>query len=131
MPWIEVFAVLVMCHLVGDYMLQTEWQALHKHGGLTSGSAVSRRALLAHIFTYTLAFVPALIWLADSLGPGIIWLAALVAVPHLVQDDGTLLMAYARRVKKADLSQNPLLNALLDQSFHLVALFLAALVAGS
>ena len=28
MPWVEVFAAFVVCHLVGDYLLQTDWQAL-------------------------------------------------------------------------------------------------------
>jgi hypothetical protein len=34
MVWVEVFAAFGLCHLAGDYMLQTEWQALHKFGGL-------------------------------------------------------------------------------------------------
>jgi hypothetical protein len=129
MPWTEVFAVLVISHLVGDYALQTEWQALNKRGGLTSGSPTARRALLAHITTYAIAFIPALVWLADDLGAGVIALAGLIVVPHLVQDDGRLLSAYAARVKRADLSRNELLAAALDQVFHLVALFGAALVA--
>ncbi len=131
MPWIEVYAVFIVCHLVGDYALQTDWQALNKHGGLTSGSATARRALLSHILTYTLAFVPALIWLSDSLGAGVIWLAALIAIPHMFQDDGKALMAYARAVKGVDLGQHPILDAALDQTFHLVALFGTALLVAS
>jgi hypothetical protein len=129
MPWVEVFAVFLICHLVGDYMLQTEWQALNKPGGLT-GPGVSRRALFSHIATYTIAFVPALIWLWGSLGGWVFGLAAVIAVPHLIQDDGRLLAAYSIRVKKADLNSNPALAAALDQSFHIVALFLTALLAG-
>jgi hypothetical protein len=130
MPWVEVFAVFVVSHLVGDYMLQTEWQALHKHGGL-AGAGTQRRALVSHIATYTLAFVPALIWLWSSLHAGVFYVAALVAIPHLIQDDGTLLASYARTVKKADIRTNVSLGAALDQSFHLLTLFLIALVAGS
>lgn len=130
MPWVEVFAVFVLCHLVGDYALQTDWQALNKRGGLTSATNTSRRALFSHVLTYTLAFVPALIWLADSLGAGIAGLAALIAIPHLVQDDGKLLHAYALRVKKADLAAVPMLGAALDQTFHFVALFATALLVG-
>jgi hypothetical protein len=29
MPWVEIFAVFVVSHLVGDYLIQTDWQALH------------------------------------------------------------------------------------------------------
>src|SRR3954454_9297652 len=101
MPWVEVFAAFVVCHLVGDYLLQTDWQALHKRGGLGS-DPVSRRALLSHIATYTLAFVPALIWLADDIGAAAVGVAAVIALPHMVQDDGRLLTAYMLRVKHTD-----------------------------
>jgi len=130
MPWVEVFAVFIVSHLVGDYMLQTEWEALNKRGGL-SGPPTARRALLSHIATYTLAFVPAFIWLWDSLHWGVIGLAALIAIPHLIQDDRRLLTSYARVFKKADLDAHPELGLTLDQAFHFVALFLTALLVGT
>ncbi|MGO9898619.1 MAG: DUF3307 domain-containing protein [Solirubrobacteraceae bacterium] len=129
MPWIDVFAVLIVSHLVGDYMLQTDWQALHKRGALT-GTPEMRRALVSHVTTYTAAFVPSFVWLYGSLHLWVLVLAASIAVPHLIQDDGQLLAAYARRVKKADIKANVSLGAALDQSFHMLALFLVALVAG-
>jgi hypothetical protein len=129
MPWVDVFVVFLISHLVGDYMLQTDWQALHKRGGMMS-RGVSRRALCSHVLTYTVAFVPGLIWLSSSIGAGAIGVGALIAIPHFVQDDGTLLAAYSRTVKKADLAANPSLSAALDQSFHFLALFLTALLAG-
>ena len=130
MPWVDVFAVFLVSHLVGDYCLQTEWQALNKHGGL-SGSATMRRALLSHIATYTLSFVPSLVWLTDSLGAGVIGVGALIAIPHMIQDDGRLLRSYALTVKRADIKDNPSLGVALDQAFHIIALFLTALLAGS
>jgi Protein of unknown function (DUF3307) len=129
MPWVEVFAVFVVSHLVGDYVLQTEWQAQNKRGGLT-GSGTQRRALLSHIATYTLAFVPALIWLSGRVHAWAFGVAALIAIPHLIQDDGRLLTSYARKFKKADIEANPSLGAALDQSFHLLLLFLTALLVG-
>jgi len=129
MPWVEVFAAFVVCHLVGDYLLQTDWQALHKRGGLGS-DPVSRRALVSHIATYTLAFVPALIWLSDDIGAWAIGVAALIAVPHMVQDDGRLLATYMVGVKHTDPRANPSVAAAADQTFHMVALFLTALLAG-
>lgn len=130
MPWVEVFAVFFVSHLVGDYILQTEWQARHKHGGLR-GTPEQRRALVSHVTTYTLAFVPAFIWLWEELEAGVVGIAALIAIPHLIQDDGGLLGAYSLTFKKADLARNPSLGAALDQSFHIVALFLVALLAGT
>jgi Protein of unknown function (DUF3307) len=130
MPWVEVFAAFVVCHLVGDYLLQTDWQALNKRGGL-GPDPLARRALFSHITTYTLAFVPALIWLADDIGAWAIATAALIAVPHMIQDDGRLLTVYMLRVKHTDPRAHPSVAAAADQSFHFVALFLTALLVGT
>jgi hypothetical protein len=130
MPWVEAFAAFVVCHLVGDYLLQTDWQALNKRGGL-GANPLARRALLSHIVSYTLAFVPALIWLAGDIGAWAAGVAVLIAVPHLVQDDGRLLTAYMLRVKHTDARANPAVAAAADQTFHFVALFLTALLVGN
>jgi Protein of unknown function (DUF3307) len=129
-PWVEVFAVLLVSHLAGDYVLQSDWQAQHKTGGL-GGDRESRRALLSHIASYTLAFVPALVWLWDSLGAGVLGVAVLIAGPHLIQDDGRVLMEYMHRVKKAPAEPGDPLFQAVDQSFHILALFAVSLVAGT
>jgi Protein of unknown function (DUF3307) len=128
-PWVQVFAVFLVSHLVGDFLLQTRWQARHKHGGLRDKRA--RRALAAHVATYTLAFVPAFVWLWDGLGAGDFWLALLVAGPHFVQDDGTLLNGFMLTVKHTDPREDPGLTVAVDQAFHIATLFLTALVAAS
>jgi uncharacterized protein DUF3307 len=131
MEWFEVFAVLLVSHLVGDYLLQTDWQAVHKRGGL-GADPVARRALLSHVATYTLAFVPALIWLAGDLSAlAVVGVAAAIALPHMVQDDGRLLAIYVRRVKGCDIVAFPLVGAAVDQTMHIVALFGLALLAAS
>ena len=124
-----MFSVFVVCHLVGDYLLQSDWQAAHKMGGL-GRDPVARRALLAHIAGYATAFVPALIWLAGDLGAGVLLVAALVALPHLVQDDGRLLELYLRRVKRCDPKTVPGVRAAVDQAFHVLALFALAVGVG-
>ena len=131
MRWVEVFAVLVVSHLTGDFILQTDRQALNKFGGL-SGDPVRRSALLGHLTTYGLCFVPAGIWLGTHLGAAAaVGLVALVLVPHLIQDDGRLLTLYLLRVKKATPEPGTLLFVSVDQSFHMVALFLTALLAAA
>lgn len=130
MPWPEVFIVFFVAHLTGDFVLQTQWQAANKAGGL-GPSVRARRALLAHLVTYTLAFVPALVWLWDSLGPGALGVAALIAGPHLVQDDGRLRDAYIRSVKHMSPEEYPGIALAVDQSMHILALFGVALVAGT
>src|SRR3954451_20908249 len=122
MPWVEIFAVFVVSHLVGDFLLQTDLQATHKRGGLGSDLA-SSRGLLLHTLTYTLAFVPGLVWLASDIGAWVLPVAVLIAVPHMIQDDGRLLDGYMRRVKGVEPAPGPLLLAV-DQSWHMLALFL-------
>jgi hypothetical protein len=129
-PWVEVFSVFLVCHLVGDYLLQTDWQAANKRGGL-GPDRESRRALLAHITTYTLAFVPALIWLAGEIDAWVIGVATLIAFPHMIQDDGRLLDRYIAFIKGEPATRNFAVVAVVDQSFHILALFLIALLAGS
>jgi Protein of unknown function (DUF3307) len=127
--WVAVFDVFVVCHLVGDFLFQTDWQATHKDRGL-AGDPERRRALVSHVSTYTLAFLPALIWIGLETN---LWRALLAAVlifvPHLIQDDGRLLDAYMRRIKGPASVASPGLRITCDQSFHLVALFGLALLA--
>jgi hypothetical protein len=130
MAWFEVFAVFIVSHLVGDYLFQTDWQARNKRGGL-SGDRVAFRALLAHVTTYTLAFLPALIWIGDQLDVGWALLsAALIFLPHLIIDDGRIVRAYLANVKRAD-GFDVGLAASVDQSFHVLSLWLLALLLGA
>jgi len=121
--------VFIVCHLAGDYLLQTDWQAAHKRGGL-GADPVARRALILHVASYTLAFAPALVWLAFEIGAPTIAVGALVFFPHLVQDDGRLLDIYVRDVKSLAARDNPLVFGAVDQSFHILTLFGIALLAG-
>ena len=104
MPWVEVFAVFIVCHLAGDYLIQTNWQAAHKHGGL-GPDPTARRALISHVTTYTLAFSPALLWLALEIEAKVVAVAALIFIP--------------------------LVFGAVDQSFHVLTLFGVSLLAGN
>ena len=127
MPWPATFVVLVVSHAVGDFLLQTEWQALNKYAGLRRGR--SPRALLAHLTSYTVAFLPALVWLGTSVGGWAPALGAAIVLPHLVQDDGRLVEEWIRAVKHADIPRGNWLFTAIDQSFHVLALFGVALLA--
>jgi hypothetical protein len=125
---VEIFAVFVVSHAAGDYLLQTDWQATNKRGGL-GRDPVARRALFSHVAVYTLAFVPAGAWLAGDMSPlGLVALAAGIFLPHLVEDDGRLLTAYLVRVKGPGAATSPAVYQTVDQSFHLLVLFATALV---
>jgi hypothetical protein len=129
MSWVEVFIAFVVSHLVGDYLLQTNWQALHKRGGLARGAREARRALFTHVGIYTLCFVPALI--ASDLSWELLWVVPAIFVPHVIQDDGRLLQAYMKRVKRLDPKENLAVSIAVDQTFHLLALLALALAIGS
>ncbi|HLM86575.1 MAG TPA: DUF3307 domain-containing protein [Solirubrobacteraceae bacterium] len=125
MTWVELFIAFVVSHLAGDYLLQTDWQAVHKRGGLTLRAGDARRALFTHVGTYTLAFVPALA--ATELNVELLWIVPAIFLPHLIQDDGRLLHDYMRRIKHIDPTGNLPVSIAVDQTFHIVALVILAL----
>jgi hypothetical protein len=87
--------------------------------------------LVSHVTTYTLAFLPALVWIGAELEP--VWAVVagiLIFLPHLLIDDGRIVRLYLVRVKRAD-GLNIGLAASVDQSFHVLSLFLVALVVGA
>ena len=121
--------MFLVCHLGGDFLLQTEWQALTKVRGL--GDSEGRQALLAHATTYTLTYAPALVWIAGGrTAARAAGTAALIGVPHILVDDGRFVRAWLREVKHAP-DPAPSLRLMVDQSFHVVCLFVAAVVATS
>jgi hypothetical protein len=128
MSWPELFIVFLMCHLAGDYLVQTDWQVRNKPGGL-GPDPLARRALASHLLTYTLAFVPALIWVGDERSAlTAVACAAAIALPHFVVDDRRLLILYIRRVKGSPDPVPDSLLAAVDQSVHLIMLWAVAVV---
>jgi hypothetical protein len=127
--WPAAFLALLLSHAAGDVLLQTDWQAVNKVRGLSD--SVGRSALLQHISTYTLAFVPALVWIGLNTSAGrAVAVAAIVTVPHLVIDDGRLVRGWLHEVKGA--RQPGLgLTIAVDQCFHGLCLLGAALLAAA
>lgn len=118
---------MIVSHLVGDFLLQTDWQARNKAGGL-GPDPIHRRALVNHVLTYMAAFVPALIWIGiETDFAWAIVIAAVIAVPHLIQDDRRLLYAYMAQVKGLGETSSGL-GVAVDQSFHVLFLFATALL---
>jgi hypothetical protein len=128
MTWTEVYLVLLVSHIAGDFILQTEWQALNKRGGL-GRDRESRRALRNHALTYTSAYLPALVWIAAQRGDALpVLLVLMITLPHAVVDDGKLLRGWMSTVKHS-LDPAPSLMIMVDQSFHVVMLLPVALLA--
>jgi hypothetical protein len=127
--WSAALLLFLVCHATGDVLLQTDWQARTKVVGLVT--ADGRRALAQHIGTYMLAYVPALVWVAAETTPlRALAVGVLIAVPHMVIDDGRIVSAWLRRVKHV---RDPALGLRIavDQAMHAVCLLGAALVAAA
>jgi hypothetical protein len=124
--WPALFGVFLLSHLAGDFLLQTDWQANYKGHGSTS-QRVPHRALGVHGITYTLAFVPALIWVAAESGAATaLGIALLVALPHMVIDDGRLVGAWVHHVKRVPGTPTTVVRLGVDQTLHVLALAAAA-----
>jgi hypothetical protein len=127
MTWPAALLALLVSHAVGDVLLRSDWQAVAEVGGL--GDPVARRALGRHVAIYTLASGPALVWIGSQTSAGrAVVVGALISVPHLLVDGGRLVRAWLRYVKPTP-APAPALTIAVDQSFDLVCLFGAALVA--
>jgi hypothetical protein len=131
MTWAALFGVFLLSHLVGDFLLQTSWQATHKRHGL-SRDPRARRALVGHGLVYTLAFVPALIWVASDSGVAVgLGMGALVLLSHVIIDDGTLVASWVRHVKRVEGTPSVVVRLGVDQSLHVLVLAGVALLATS
>ena len=129
MSWPAVFAAFLVCHLAGDLLLQTEWQALTKVRGL--GDPEGRRALVAHATTYTLPYLPVLVWIGVDRGVvRAVVVAVLIALPHVFIDDGRFVAVWLQQVKHSP-DPAPSLRLMVDQSFHVVCLLAVAVIAAA
>ena len=131
--WVEVFAVFVVSHLVGDFLLQTDWQARHKRGGLGAGPGRAARAA-SHTSPRTRSrSCRRSSGLADEIGAG----ATLgdrrcsCSVRTWSRTTAGCSRAYVRTVKRSNVPEHDFVFIACDQSFHVVALLLAALVAAA
>jgi Protein of unknown function (DUF3307) len=129
--WAALFGVFLLCHLAGDFLLQTDWQATHKQRGL-GRDPDARRALGGHAITYTLAFVPALLWVAgSSSAAATIGFGLLIGLPHVAVDDGRLVEVWVAHVKRVREKPSTVVQLGVDQTLHVLALgALALLVTG-
>jgi hypothetical protein len=131
------FAALLAAHHVADYWIQTDHQALNKgrHGDPTE-DAVGRAACLAHVVSYSTVTMAAVTAADRALRLGASWRGilagqAISAVSHYWADRRFTLRRLAARLGKLDLYERgdglATGSALLDQSWHLAWLAMAAL----
>ncbi|MFI5935771.1 DUF3307 domain-containing protein [Actinoplanes sp. NPDC051494] len=137
-----VFVALFVAHQLADHWIQTQHQADHKG----DRGWVGRLACAAHVASYTVTSLLALLalplFLGLALSPGRVAAGLLIsAVTHYIADRRTPLKRLAEAIGSGPLhalgvpregrDDNPSLGTgsyALDQSFHYLFLFVAALV---
>lgn len=126
-----VFVALYAAHHLGDHIVQTDWQARHK----TDRGWVGVRAMAGHLAGYHLAAAAALA-AVTAFGADITWAGAAAglgfsAATHAVLDRRwpvQWLLEHTGSAAFAD-RQTPICGMYeADQSLHVAALFVAALI---
>lgn len=116
-----LFETMLMAHLLGDWLLQTEWQALNK--------THNWRALLSHVAVYHLVVLAALLL---RLGPAhlpIYPVVGLLALSHAIIDRRWPVLWWMRWARlSVGAAPLPWLVIANDQALHLLLLGVAALL---
>lgn len=107
----SLFDVLLIAHLIGDYLLQTNWMAVNKPKNWL--------ALTLHSGVYTLV-----IWLASlSYSHSLSWLALLVIfLMHMVLDQRQFVSWWLVNIMRVSRDREAGLSMVVDQTFHLIVL---------
>lgn len=110
------FGILLIAHLVGDYLFQTSWMAMNK--------ATRWIPLLAHVTVYT-GIVTLIAWI--SFGglplPAIIF----IFVTHLILDRRGFVTWWVENIMTAKGKEAKWLMIVVDQIFHLIVLAICVL----
>ncbi|MDT3700037.1 MAG: DUF3307 domain-containing protein [Thermincola sp.] len=108
------FDVLLIAHLVGDYLLQLGWMAANK--------TKSWLATFTHAAVYTLTVAAfAVLFIKDFSAWGLV----LVFVSHAIIDRRVITAFWVKSVMSAPESERGWLTIVVDQIFHLIILFMA------
>jgi hypothetical protein len=111
----RLFDYLIIAHLVGDYLVQTEFEAMNKALG-----RFWNRALISHCLKYTLSFVPVIVLLGMPL-----WWLAVIYGTHMVLDRRWFITGwrkYVTRNSEQSIQATFWLTVVIDQIFHVLVL---------
>lgn len=117
------FDLLIVAHLIGDWLMQTEYEAMRK-----AKDPFFNWGLWKHCLVYTLWFVPVFLWV----GVSCLWLLPLLA-SHLFLDRRWPIVWWLRHVKRTSresIEKNFWLVVAVDQVAHAMVLVLLVFVSG-
>lgn len=112
------FEILLIAHLIGDFLFQTEWMALNK--------AKKWLPLIVHSSVYTI-----IIWIfAVFFTPGLSLTGILlIFAGHLILDRRGFIYFWFRRVQMVTGDKSSWLMIVTDQVFHLILIAAAISIA--
>lgn len=116
----SLFDWLLVCHLVGDYMIQRQFQA---HGKTRDG--FFNLALFSHSLEYTLVFLP-LVLVGKVSYVGVL----ILFVSHYLIDRRFITEWWMKKVKGLKPEDFTWLKHVVDQTFHILILVIVAVYAG-
>ena len=117
----SLFDKLLVAHLIGDWLLQTEWQALNK--------SRNNRALFSHIGVYSLVIFCVLAITFGFQNINVYLMVAMLAITHAFMDMGWPVVRFMRAMKIiVDREPERWLIMAVDQVLHIALLALAAII---
>jgi len=110
-----LFESLLMAHILGDWILQTEWQALNKDKNW--------RAMTAHVFVYSVVVFAVLGWRLGWGSAGVYTAVVALAIVHVVLDRRRPLLWFMK-VARITVTREPeaWFMIAVDQAVHLLFL---------
>ncbi|MBU8905922.1 DUF3307 domain-containing protein [Desertibacillus haloalkaliphilus] len=111
------FGMLVVAHLIGDFLFQTSWMAMYK--------ATKWLPLLSHCLVYTVTVA-----LIDWFSFGALSISAIlfIFITHVLLDRRTFVQWWLRNIMKTTGKEAGWLGIVVDQIFHIIVLALALLL---
>ncbi|REB10129.1 DUF3307 domain-containing protein [Sporosarcina sp. BI001-red] len=114
-----LFSYLIVGHLIGDYLLQTNWMA--------SGKATKWAPLLTHCFVYT-----SVVSVAFLISTGMIsfWMVVIIFLSHIILDRRRFVAWWALAIMGVKEGEPAWLLIIADQVFHIIVLAIIAHIWG-
>jgi hypothetical protein len=117
------FELLIVTHLAGDWLFQTEWMAMEKRHNW--------RALLSHVAVYHALMLAVLGWRFGYGNPRVYAVVAVLAVTHAVLDRGWPVVRFMQLMRiSVTLPPEKWLLIAVDQTLHILLLAGAAIALG-
>ena len=117
----SLFDKLLVAHLVGDWLLQTEWQALNK--------GRNYRALFSHIGVYSIVIFSVLIFDFGFQNILVYVVVGLLAASHALLDRGKPVIRFMKTFRLiVDRKPERWLTIAVDQSLHILTLAFAVII---